>query len=519
VARVPLGEGIPLGGVRTGPREVDWHAKDPSTLVWIEALDGGDPKRKVDHRDRILQHDLPWNEPPRELWKLVHRFSDVLWMPEGDAAFVATYDRDRNGVASELFSRSDPAAKPILFDQRNQRDRYGDPGSVLREHTTFGTLVARVDGRWIYRAGSGASRQGDRPFLDRQDLDTLRTERLWRCMPGAYEQVLALVTSGTERLPSFLTSFESPKEPQNIRLRDLEVQGDVRQLTSFESPSPKLARISQRLLTYERADGVSLSARLYLPPDWSESQGRLPLCLWAYPLEFNDTNAAGQVSGSPFRFSAPRGASQLFFLLSGYAVLDGAAMPVIGDPETVNDTFIEQIVSSASAAIDAAVATGAVDRDRVGIGGHSYGAFMTAHLLAHSDLFRAGIARSGAYNRTLTPFGFQAERRTLWEAPEAYVRLSPLLAADKIDEPLLLIHGAADQNSGTFPLQSERLFHAIKGNGGIARHVELPLEGHGYQARESVLHALSEMIDWFDEYVKGKSETAPQVEASFLEEG
>ena len=168
----------------------------------------------------------------------------------------------------------------------------------------------------------------------------------------------------------------------------------------------------------------------------------------------------------------------------------------------MHDTFLEQIVAAAQAAIDKAASMGVADPERVGVGGHSYGAFMTANLLAHCDLFGTGVARSGAYNRTLTPFGFQAERRPLWEAPEIYFKVSPFMHADKIDEPLLLIHGMMDNNSGTYPMQSERLYAAIKGNGGSARLVMLPAESHGYRARESVLHVLAEMIDWFDRHLK-----------------
>ena len=264
---------------------------------------------------------------------------------------------------------------------------------------------------------------------------------------------------------------------------------------------PQLRQIKKQLVTYQRADGVSLSFTLYLPPDHKPGQA-LPTVVWAYPREYNDADTAGQVSGSTNRFTTIGGMSHLFFLTQGYAILDGATMPVVGDPETANNTYIEQIVASAKAAIDKAVEMGVTDRDRVGVGGHSYGAFMTANLLAHSDLFRAGIARSGAYNRTLTPFGFQSERRTLWEAPDIYLKMSPLMVAHKINEPILLIHGEADNNAGTFPIQSERLYHAIRGNGGTVRYVTLPHESHGYSARESIEHTLYEMISWFDKHVK-----------------
>jgi dipeptidyl aminopeptidase/acylaminoacyl peptidase len=279
-------------------------------------------------------------------------------------------------------------------------------------------------------------------------------------------------------------------------------------LTHFPDPAPQLRSITKQLVTYKRADGVPLSFTLYLPANYKKGE-RLPTIVWAYPLEFSDAGTAGQVSGSPSHFTTIGGISQLFLVTQGYAVLDDATMPVIGDPETMNNTYVEQIVASAKAAIDKAVEMGVADRDRIGVGGHSYGAFMTANLLAHSDLFRAGVARSGAYNRTLTPFGFQSERRTLWEAPEMYMKVSPFMHADKIKHPILLIHGMADDNSGTFPIQSERLYQAIKCNGGIVRYVQLPYEAHGYLARESTEHTLYEMVSWFDKWVKNASASAP----------
>ncbi|MGH9657875.1 MAG: alpha/beta hydrolase family protein, partial [Bryobacteraceae bacterium] len=297
----------------------------------------------------------------------------------------------------------------------------------------------------------------------------------------------------------FLTRRESRTEPANYFVRG--AGEEARPLTSFKDPAPQLRMIRKERVTYKRADGVQLSFTLYLPPDYKTGT-RLPTVVWAYPREYTDAETAGQISGSTDRFTTVTGASHLFFLLAGYAILDNATMPVVGDTETANNTYIEQIVASAKAAIDKAVEMGVTDRERVGVGGHSYGSFMTANLLAHSDLFRAGIARSGAHNRTLTPFGFQSERRTLWEAPEVYLRMSPILSAHKIGEPILFIHGEADNNAGTFPIQSERMYQAVRGNGGTARLVMLPHESHGYAARESVEHVLAEMIAWFDRHVK-----------------
>jgi dipeptidyl aminopeptidase/acylaminoacyl peptidase len=360
------------------------------------------------------------------------------------------------------------------------------------------------DGEAIYLAGRGATEAGDRPFLDRMDLSTLRKERLFRCPDGVFESPLGFVGESRGRI---LTRRESTTEPANFVLVDLG-SGERTRLTDFKDPAPELTGLSKELIKYRRADGVPLSGTLYLPPGYRTGT-RLPLIVWAYPLEYSDAATAGQVRGSTATFTRLLGDSPLFFLTQGYAVFMDATMPVVGTPEAMNDTYVEQITAAARAAIETLDARGVIDPRRVGVGGHSYGAFMTANLLAHSDLFAAGIARSGAYNRTLTPFGFQSERRSFWEAPDLYMKMSPFTYANKINEPLLLIHGEADNNSGTFPIQSERLFQAIKGGGGTARLVLLPHESHGYRARESVLHVLAEMFEWAEKHVKNRATPAP----------
>ena len=514
VARVPLGEHIPMEGVRTGPRSVQWQASAPATLVWAEALDGGDPKRKAEWRDRWMALDAPFGGEPRELFRLAQRARGLQWLdaPGGGKVFASDYDRDRRWGRTLFFDLAQPGKAPIVVEDRSVRDRYGDPGSPMTRVTPQGTRVVRVDGDWIYRSGAGADPDGARPFLDRFHLATLETERLWRCAPGTSERVTEIVRSSADAPPTVVTAYESPTEPPNYLLRDL-AKKTTTPLTAFPDPQPALRGVTQELVTYQRRDGVSLSATLYLPANRRDGE-RLPLVVWAYPMEYNDPDTAGQVSGSPWRFVRMRGASQLLFLTQGYAVMNDATMPIVGDPETMNDTFIDQIVSSAAAAIDYAAARGVADPRRVGVGGHSYGAFMTANLLAHCDLFAAGIARSGAYNRTLTPFGFQSERRTIWEAADAYVKLSPFFAAHRIQEPILFIHGEKDSNSGTFPIQSERMYQAVKGNGGTARLVFLPHEDHGYRARESVLHTVAEMLEWFDRHVKRREAGAKPLESA-----
>jgi dipeptidyl aminopeptidase/acylaminoacyl peptidase len=500
VADVPMAENIPIEGVRTGPRNVDWKSGEPATLVWNEALDGGDPNVEAEYRDLMLALSAPFKTDPRELLKTKQRAFGMSVMHDPAVVMVTDYDRDRRWVQANMYNLNQPDAGAVTIMDRSIRDRYNDPGRIVMQPDETGHVRALQDGDWIYRIGSGASPKGNLPFIDRQNLKTQETERLWRCPEGVYESVVAIASHSLDRKPSVIISSESPETPTNYFLVNLET-GERRALTDFPDPTPQIRGIRKQLVKYERADGVPLSATLFLPADYEEGQ-RLPLIVWAYPREFNDPQTAGQISGSPYRFTTMRGITHLTFLTQGYAIMDAATMPVIGDPETMNDTFIEQIVAAAEAAINKAVDMGVADPERVGVGGHSYGAFMTANLLAHCDLFKAGIARSGAYNRTLTPFGFQSERRPFWEARNVYFSISPFMHADKINEPILLVHGEADNNSGTFPVQSRRMYQAIKGNGGTVRLVMLPNESHGYRARESVLHTQAEMIAWFDKYVK-----------------
>jgi dipeptidyl aminopeptidase/acylaminoacyl peptidase len=433
--------------------------------------------------------------------KTEQRYAGMQWLEKDGLIFVSDYDRDRRWIKTVMMSVDKPTetAKPVW--SRSIQDRYGDPGAPVTRVLPNGERAIQQNGDWIYLIGAGASTEGDRPFLDRFNLQTLKSERIFRSEASSYESVVALLSDDGK---SFITRRESPKETPNYYLLTA-AEGSAspasKALTQFPDATPQLSGIKKQLITYKRADGVQCSFTLYLPPGYKEGT-RLPTVVWAYPLEFTDPGTAGQVTGSTQRFTQIVGPSHLFFLLQGYAVLDNTTMPVVGDPETVNNTFVEQIVMSAKAAIDKAAEIGVTDPERVGVGGHSYGAFMTANLLAHSDLFRAGIARSGAYNRTLTPFGFQAERRTIWEAPELYIKVSPFMVAHKINEPVLFIHGEADDNQGTFPIQSERMYQAVRGNGGTSRLVTLPLEAHGYASRETIEHVLFEMISWMDKYVK-----------------
>jgi len=499
IASSPLGDAIPMEGVQLGPRNVQWAASEPATLVWVEALDGGDPEAKVEARDRWFRLETPFTGAKSAFLTSEWRARSIRFLADPNLMLVGEFERDRRWTRTKLFDRSKPG-ETIVVDDRSLNDRYKDPGAFASTVGPFGTSIVRQDGEFLYRVGQGAAKGGSRPFVDRWNIATRATERLWQCSEGTYETVATIASSSAVRKPTIITSFETPTEVPNFRLRDLET-GATKALTNFPDPQPLLRAVKEEFVTFPRQDGVQLSGRLYLPPDRKEGE-RLPLFVWAYPNEFNDADTAGQISGSPHRFVRVRGPSPILMALHGWAVLDEASMPVVGPPETVNDSFLAQIEWNARAAIEYLSGRGLVDPERCAVGGHSYGAFMTANLLAHTDLFRAGVARSGAYNRTLTPFGFQTERRTLWKAPKSYLELSPFLVAHQVNEPILLIHGAKDDNTGTFPMQSERLFSAIQGNGGKARLVMLPEEAHGYRARESVLHTVAETMNWLDEHVR-----------------
>ena len=508
-ASLPLAEQVPIDGVPTGPREHEWRPTEPATLLWAEALDGGNPKTKAPNRDRLMIK--PVGGAAAELYKTVERFAGLQWVEKSGAVLVSDYDPDRHWSRTFVINVDDKGTAPRLLWDMSMDELYKNPGfPVYRVLPTGSSAILERNG-WIYLRGEGFSPEGDRPFLDRLNLQTFKTERLFRCDRESYEYFVAWLNpeAGT-----FMTRRESPSDPPNFYARTLAkkplkgaAEGEPiwtstsRPITKFPNPTPQLSGITKRLVKYTRADGLPLSFMLYLPPGYKEGM-RLPTVVWAYPLDYAEKGVAGQIMGSSKVFTTIRGSSELFFLMQGYAVLDDAAMPVVGPPETAYDTFPEQIVANAKAAIDKAVELGVTDPDRVGVGGHSHGALMTANLLIYSDLFRAGIARSGAFNHTMRPFGFQNERRTYWQARETYVKLSPVLQADKLNEPILLIHGEIDQNPGTVPMQSEKLYEAARGVGGTVRLVMLPYESHGYAARESIETVLYEMLSWFDRYVK-----------------
>jgi dipeptidyl aminopeptidase/acylaminoacyl peptidase len=501
----PLLEDLPKGRNSTmkGIRSISWRNDKPSTLTYVIALDEGDQSKEVEFRDEVFELPAPFTGEPRSMVKTINRFSGISWGNDNIALIYDSWWANRN-TKTYLFNPSKPELKPeILFDL-NSEDRYNDPGNFMTARNEWGEYVLDINNEFLYLSGAGHSEGGPRNFIDRYSLKTKKTERLWQAEgTDTYEQISFAIDI---RKGIILTRIQSPAEYPNYFIRNITRKSPPQQITFFTNPYKSLENVYKELITYKRSDGVDLSAVLYLPPGYDRSsKQKLPMLMWAYPREFKDATSAGQVTTSPHQFISISSGSPLFWVMRGYAILDNAAFPIIGEGDNQpNDTFVEQLVANAKAAIDAVDAMGYIDPTRVAVGGHSYGAFMTANLLTHSNLFAAGIARSGAYNRTLTPFGFQNEERNYWESPEVYNTMSPFMNAHKMKTPILLIHGEADNNSGTFPMQSERYFNAIKGLGGTARLVVLPHESHGYAARESILHTLWETDNWLEKWVKNK---------------
>ncbi len=500
----PLEDTIPNvhDAVETGPREFNWRSDAPATLSWAEAGDGGDMHNDVAVHDTLFLQDAPFDAAPRKLAGLPLRFDSVTWGNGKLALVEETRWKDRKRIMLAV-APDKPGAGVKLFEGSFE-DRYHDPGQPLKVMNASGkdVLKTTADASGVYLRAEGASPDGDRPFLAVMNAANGESKRLWQSEDKFYEMAAAVLNENV------LVRRESPELSPNYYVRNL-ASNELKQVTFFPSPYGNAAIPKKQVLKYKRADGVELSANLYLPPGYKAGDGPLPTLMEAYPTEYKTKDAAGQITGSPYQFAFLWWGSPIPFVTQGYAVLENATIPIVGEGKAEpNDTYVEQLVASAEAAINEGARLGVVDRHRVAVMGHSYGAFMTANLLAHSDLFKAGIARSGAYNRTLTPFGFQNEERTYWQAPEVYYKMSPFSYADKIKTPILLIHGEADNNTGTFPLQSERLFSAIKGAGGTVRFVLLPLESHGYAGRESVLHMFWEMNRWMDTYVKNPTAAA-----------
>lgn len=501
--KTPLIEDLPKGfmSTRTGKRSVSWRADKPSTLYWAEALDGGDPAIDVAYRDEVFELDAPFNGTPKSLVKLKQRYAGVIWGDDDTAIAMDRWWNTRNSK-TYIFNPSNNKEIPKILWDRNYQDRYSDPGRFATKRNEYGRYSLELSGDDAYLIGAGYSKDGKFPFIDKINLKNKQTKRLYQSTEtNKLESINDILDV---KKGEILVRVESKNEFPNYYVKNIKRKKGAVPLTRFENPFKSIQNVHKEVINYKRDDGLDLSGELYLPTNYEKGK-KYPMIVWAYPREYKDKSSASQSTSNPNQFTYPSYGSPIFWVTRGYVVLNNASFPIVGEGDKEpNDSFREQLVANGKAAIDAVDKLGYIDRNRVAVGGHSYGAFMVANLLSHSNLFAAGIARSGAYNRTLTPFGFQSEERSYWEAPDVYYTMSPFMHADKMKTPMLLIHGEADNNSGTYPLQSERYFNALKGLGAPVRLVMLPKESHGYRARESVMHLLWEQDQWMEKHVKNK---------------
>lgn len=503
VNEVPLNEIMPKGfsSVRTGKRRMNWRADKPSTLYFVEALDGGDQATKVDFRDEIFLWDAPFTSTPTSLVKTQQRYAGIIW---GDDTKAILYDSwyDTRNTKTYLINPSKFGETPKVISDRNSQDVYSDPGNFETKKNQYNRRTLAIENNKVYLIGDGLTKNGQFPFIDEFDLNSLKTNRIYTSTYTDKKEKLLSIEDFKKG--EVLVQIQSKNDYPNYYFRNIKQKNKLTQITNFTNPFESIKNIYKEVIKYKRKDGVELSGTLYLPVGYDRAKKeKLPLLIWAYPTEYKDKNSAGQVTQNPNEFTFPYYGSFVYWVTRGYAVLDDASFPIVGEGTTEpNDTFIEQLVANAEAAINAVDALGYVNTKKVAIGGHSYGAFMTANLLTHSNLFACGIARSGAYNRTLTPFGFQREQRNYWEVPQVYNEMSPFMNAEKMKTPLLLVHGEADNNPGTFTLQTERYFQALNGLGAPARMVILPKESHGYAAKENIFHLLWEQDQFLEKYLK-----------------
>jgi dipeptidyl aminopeptidase/acylaminoacyl peptidase len=503
VNEVPLTEIMPKGfsSVRKGKRSMGWRSDKPSTLSFVEALDEGDQANKVDFRDEVFLWDAPFTSNPTSLVKTQQRYAGITWGNDNTAIVMDQWYDTRN-MKTYIINPSNPAQAPKLISDRNYQDIYSDPGNFETKKNQYGKFVLTLDNDKAYLVGDGFTKEGQFPFIDEFNLSTLKTKRLYQ---SAYKDKKEDIMSVEDvKKGEALVMIQSKNEYPNYYYRNFKSKGKLTQLTNFKNPFASIENVHKEVIKYKRKDGVELSGTLYLPVGYDKTKKeKKPLLIWAYPAEYKDKNSAGQSDKNPNEFTFPYYGSFVYWVTRGYVVLDDASFPIIGEGTTEpNDTFIEQLVANAEAAIDAVDKLGYIDRKKVAVGGHSYGAFMTANLLTHSNLFACGIARSGAYNRTLTPFGFQSEQRNYWDVPEVYNSMSPFMNAHKMKTPMLLTHGEADNNPGTFTLQTERYFQALKNLGAPVRMVILPKESHGYVAKDNILHLLWEQDQFLEKYLK-----------------
>lgn len=461
-----------------GPRMPSWDPTRPASLLFVERqLEANDSAT-----DSLLEISAPFGGPAQNLAPGLRRVSAFAWSNKGNLFLTDSGSGSRTWVSYQLRD------KLIELARGGESDVVGDPMQALRVNGESGAIL-ETSGILHFKDETSLD-TGAHPTLVAWTYATGKSDELWRSKDTEHAEVLAVLK---HKKREYLIATESPSLPRHLVISR---EGQRHGLTQPAPPHPELFGMERRMMRYKRADGLPLSGMLSLPAGAQEGI-TTPLVLWIYPRDFADSDQASKSKEYPQRYIDPKGASRFLLLNQGYALFD-CPMPIVGEVTSGRDDFLSQLISNAEAAIDHLVSIGIADRDRIAVMGHSYGAFAVANLLAHSKLFRTGIATSGAYNRTLTPFGFQRETRTFWQNTEAYVNMSPFFFADNIEGSLLLVHGEADDNAGTPILQSERFYAALVGNGVRTRFVSFPYEGHHLRGRDAVLHTAAEMIHWLD---------------------
>ena len=505
IADLASAETTPSGydNVQNVARAFDWKDDEAATIIYALPLDSGIMKKNVPFHDVVMALAAPFTGSPKELFKTTTRYSRTVWGIE-QIALVTEMLRSKQQYKVSRYDASNNSLTTLY--QGNMTDAYNNPGTPVTTKNKYNRDVIAMtnNGQSILMNNiTGASPKGDLPYLASFDLTTKANTILWRCSEDNYEMVMEVLDINNLKV---ITRRETEKEVPNYYIRSIK-DNSKSAITNFTNPYTSMEGVTKEKIKYKRKDGVDLTGDLYLPKGYDKvKDGPLPTLIWAYPREFTNAADASQIRGNQHKFTLLGWGSPVFYVTQGYAIFDNAEMPIVASApdKKPNDDFVNQLILNATAAIDKLVDLGVGDRSKMAVGGHSYGAFMTVNLLAHCNLFKAGIARSGAYNRTLTPFGFQNEERTFWQAKDLYLSMSPFAFADKIKTPLLMTHGEMDDNTGTYPINSERLYAAIKGHGGTARFVYLPYEAHGYKGKENVLHLLWEQGRWLDKYLKGK---------------
>jgi dipeptidyl aminopeptidase/acylaminoacyl peptidase len=375
------------------------------------------------------------------------------------------------------------------------------PGTLVTTDGPLGRPVVREAGSSVFLRGTqqptDPEKEGPRPFLDKVDLDAGKTTRLWQGPADAYETLNSFLDAEGSRL---LVDRQSATQPNNTHIFENGALG--RMLTENKDHAPDITEAKRYRIRVTRADGFKFWVRVTVPK-WHMPGQKLPAMFWFYPGEFTDQAAydRGQRNQNKNLFPNVGNTSMALLTRLGYAFVDPDC-PIVGPAGRMNDYYVNDLRNNLSATIDELERQGLIDRTKLAIGGHSYGGFSTANAMVHTPFFKAGIAGAGNYNRTLTPMSFQTESRSIHEARQTYLDMSSMLFAENMTGALLMYCGMLDQNVGTDPINSVRMFNVLESIGKPAALYMYPYEDHGQVAKETLQDMWARWIAWLDKYVE-----------------